>query len=336
MKIIVRRLCGFCAAVAILFAANGVLSVARAIPALAAGPVVPEFCQTSNGSFCLNDWNGGASGNAVKMFGGNTTNEAFVAQYTGRCGGRVTGSCPFANSVFDNRYFGFPIVQLLYQPNGLCVATDSARLAVLGKCNDPGSGFGGGNGTLFVDHNGFMISLYWTNQGLYGNNAACMSGQSANGGAVSLALETTLGCPVWNFGLGESTNFDWAHWVLHDGSWPQSGNNITVITEWMTSEEPTSNWFNRDNPLNNGFGCGGGSGLGTCPNLFAAAQFVVDNLQGSPADYGAIVSDLAASASPSTTARAICNSPWASSHYNNCTAFYTGPVSTVPAPASDW
>jgi peptidoglycan hydrolase-like protein with peptidoglycan-binding domain len=139
-----------------------------------------------------------------------------------------------------------------------------------------------------------------------------------------------------NGGLGESTNYDWARWVLHDGNWPQSSNNITVITRWMTSEEPTSNWFNRDNPLNNGYGCGGGSGLGTCTNLLVAAHYVAENLLLGTADYGAIVSDLAASASPATTAQAIWNSPWASSHYCYGGCWFNGTAATVAAPAADW
>ena len=137
-------------------------------------------------------------------------------------------------------------------------------------------------------------------------------------------------------GLGESTNYDWAKWVLHDGNWPQSSNNITVITRWMTSEEPTSNWFNRDNPLNNGYGCGGGSGLGTCANLLQAAHYVAENLILGQADYGAITKDFAASASPSTTAQAIWNSPWASSHYCYGGCWFNGTAATVAAPAADW
>ena len=46
----------------------------------------------------------------------------------------------------------------------------------------------------------------------------------------------------------------------------------------MTAEEPSSNWFDRNNPLNNGLGSGGGSGLGSYPNLTVAAQDVANNL----------------------------------------------------------
>ena len=135
---------------------------------------------------------------------------------------------------------------------------------------------------------------------------------------------------------GESTNFDWARWVLKDGGWAQTSNNITVITQWMTSEEPTDDWWDRNNPLNNGLGSGGGSGLGSYSNLLVAAHYVALNLEEGTADYGAIVADLKASAAPSTTARAIWDSPWAASHYGYGSAWHSGSVATVAAPGSAW
>lgn len=134
---------------------------------------------------------------------------------------------------------------------------------------------------------------------------------------------------------GESTNFDWAKWVLKDGNWPQSSNNITVITQWMSSEEPSSNWYNRNNPLNNGLGSGGGGGLGSYPDLLTAASYVAENLNNG-SSYSAVVADLASSASPSTTAAAIWDSPWSSSHYGYGSSWHSGAVSSVSAPASDW
>ena len=134
-------------------------------------------------------------------------------------------------------------------------------------------------------------------------------------------------------GTGLSTNYDWARLVLRDGGWPQSSNNVTVITQWMTSEEPTSNWFDRDNPLNNGLGSGGGAGLGSYPNLHTAAYYVAKNLSTGQFGYGAVVKDLRASAAPSTTARAIWASDWASSHYGYGSAWATGTAPTVRTPS---
>lgn len=169
--------------------------------AISAGPASaasgPAFCTNFNGSVvCLNDWGNGSFGNSVKTFSSNSSNEDFVELSTGRCGGTVTTNCPFANSAYDNAYRNFPIVQLEYDPNGWCVATGTDRNAQLGNCNNS-NGTGGSNGTLFVDHNGFMINVYWTNQGSgLANNAACMQGLSA-GQNVYLSEPTGDGCEKW-------------------------------------------------------------------------------------------------------------------------------------------
>lgn len=142
---------------------------------------------------------------------------------------------------------------------------------------------------------------------------------------------------------GRSTNIDWAKWVLTDGNWPQSANNVTVLTQWMSSEQSnTSQWWtggNPDsshvNPLNNGLGSGGGAGLGNYPDLLTAAHYVAENLTGG-SSYATVRADLAASAAPSTTAAAIWNSPWASSHYGYGSSWHTATVAAVAAPASLW
>ncbi len=137
-------------------------------------------------------------------------------------------------------------------------------------------------------------------------------------------------------GGGLSTNYDWAALVLHDGGWPASGNNITVVTQWMCSEEPPTGWWNRDNPLNNGLGSGGGSGLGSYPTLIAAAYYVAANLQSGYAGYPAVAADLAASAPSGTTARAIWNSSWASSHYGQGSSWCGYTIPKVAAPSWAW
>lgn len=151
-----------------------------------------------------------------------------------------------------------------------------------------------------------------------------------------LARPTPSFAAIQNPGTGLSTNYDWAALVLRDGSWPVSSNNVTVITQWMASEEPPSNWWNRNNPLNNGLGSGGGSGLGSYSDLATAAYYVALNLESSSFGYPAIAGDLAASAAPSVTAAAIWNSQWASGHYGYGTNWYSGTVASVAAPASAW
>jgi hypothetical protein len=192
MKIFPRHVATSAAALMVGVAIVGTLS---ATPALAQSGF--DYCQNFSGIYCLNDLGGGGSGNTVAMYTSNGSYEDFWEEDTGRCGGYVNGDCPFSNSVFDSRYAGYPIVQIEYQPESLCVATNSDSFAVLGTCNNPGSGYGGSNGTLFVDHNGYLINVYWTNQGIYGDNASCMYGEPWDGGSVTLNLETTEGCPIW-------------------------------------------------------------------------------------------------------------------------------------------
>ena len=146
---------------------------------------------------------------------------------------------------------------------------------------------------------------------------------------------------------GGSTNYDWAKDVLSDGGWPQSANNVTTLTQWMSSETSPSDWYNNNNnPLNNGFGSGGGSGTGSYANLVSAADYAAQNLQ-TGSVYSQVVADFSASADPSTTTTAIIDSPWSCGHYSGSTscnsntsqwgaAFNHGSVGTYAAPASDW
>jgi hypothetical protein len=134
---------------------------------------------------------------------------------------------------------------------------------------------------------------------------------------------------------GARTNVAWAQLVLTDGGWPVSANNTTVMVQWMDSENGAQDWWNRNNPLNDGYGSGGGAGLGSYPNLLVAAQDAATNLHRN-SGYAAIVSDLAASAPAPTTATAIWDSPWAGGHYDYGRIWHAVNIATVAAPASAW
>ncbi|MBN9620037.1 MAG: peptidoglycan-binding protein [Actinobacteria bacterium] len=153
--------------------------------------------------------------------------------------------------------------------------------------------------------NGKMINSYETGYYIQTNNVSDVSGFLGYYQYGSGSSDTG----------GTSTNYDWAKLVLSDGGWPQSSNNVTTITQWMSSEEPPSSWWNNINPLNNGYGSGGGSGLGSYPNLTTAADYVAQNLQ-KGSDYAQVVSDFSSSAAPATTATAIIDSDWSCGHYS--------------------
>jgi hypothetical protein len=161
--------------------------------------------------------------------------------------------------------------------------------------------------------------------------AAEVAGSMSSDAVASHAIDATLDANEYS-GTGNSSNYAWADLVLQDGGWSTCSNNVNVITEWMQAEEPPSDWWDRYNPLNNGDGSGGGAGLGSYPNLPTAAYFVAANLETGEYGYGAIENDLAACDTPQTTATAIWDSDWASSHYGYGTDWSFAAVPSVIPP----
>lgn len=131
------------------------------------------------------------------------------------------------------------------------------------------------------------------------------------------------------------TNYDWAALVMLDAGWPPSEANITVFTRWMRQENGANDWWNRNNPLNNGLGSGGGGGFGSYANLVIAAQEVADNLQKNRV-FATVAEAFAVSAPTALTEAAIWASPWASSHYGNGANWHYTPVASFTAPANAW
>ena len=131
------------------------------------------------------------------------------------------------------------------------------------------------------------------------------------------------------------TNYDWAKLVLLSGGWPLTDENVTVLLRWMRQENGPDNWYNRNNPLNNGWGSGGGGGTGSYDNLVIAAQNAAAALH-SVGGYSGIVAALAASAPTDQIEAAIWSSPWASGHYANGGHWSYVPVPVITAPADAW
>lgn len=145
------------------------------------------------------------------------------------------------------------------------------------------------------------------------------------------AVDATAGIESFRSG---GTNEDWAKLVMVYGGFPVSESNVTVMMRWMRQENYEKNWFQRNNPLNNGQGSGGGSGLGSYPDLDIAAFYAAQNI--TSGRYPDIAAGFAASAPTDQIERAIWVSPWASSHYQNGAHWHYHPYDVVPAPASAW
>jgi hypothetical protein len=131
------------------------------------------------------------------------------------------------------------------------------------------------------------------------------------------------------------TNYDWAKLVLLSGGWPMADTSITVILRWMRQENGPDDWFNRNNPLNNGWGSGGGGGTGTYDNLVIAAQNAAEALHQN-SGYAAIESALASAAPTEVIEQAIWASPWATGHYANGGHWSYVEVPVVKAPEGTW
>jgi hypothetical protein len=77
--------------------------------------------------------------------------------------------------------------------------------------------------------------------------------------------------------------------VLLNGAWPITDNNVTVITRWMRQENYIDTWWNRNNPLNNGWGSGRRWRAGQLPEpAVVAAENAAEALHTHPG-YASIV-----------------------------------------------
>lgn len=144
--------------------------------------------------------------------------------------------------------------------------------------------------------------------------------------------DTVTATPGERMLVAAGTNESWAKLVMMDGGWPQTDANVTVFLQWMRQENGVDDWWNRNNPLNNGWGSGGGGGFGSYANLRIAAQQAAENLQ------RPLFAGIAAcfAAGQGGCKDAIVASPWAASHYANGTHWSLSPVKLVAAPAAAW
>jgi hypothetical protein len=123
--------------------------------------------------------------------------------------------------------------------------------------------------------------------------------------------------------------------VLLFAGLPVTADNVTVFTRWMRQENGPDDWWNRNNPLNNGWGSGGGGGLGSYPNLVVAAQNAAEAMRTLPG-YQGFVSAFEREAPTEEIESAIWNSNWASGHYAYGGHWHYTEVPVVAAPAGAW
>lgn len=152
--------------------------------------------------------------------------------------------------------------------------------------------------------------------------------------AQRVSQESYTAATGWQTLVAGGTNLDWAKLVLIEGDWPVTEENVTFMMRWMRQENGADNWWNRNNPLNNGQGSGGGSGLGSYATLVDAAYYAAENLKSGR--YPAVDAALIDGTSADATAQAIWASPWASSHYGYGTHWSSRPYDVIAAPAEAW
>lgn len=165
------------------------------------------------------------------------------------------------------------------------------------------------------------------------SNAAA-AGSAATAAPV-IERPTYSATPGYETLISGGTNYDWAKLVLLMGEFPMTDSNVTVLTRWMRQENYVNSWWNRNNPLNNGWGSGGGGGTGRYVSLVSAAENAAEALRSLPR-YSGIVAALDESAPTDEVERAIWFSGWATGMYNNGAHWSYADVPVVTAPPSAW
>lgn len=114
---------------------------------------------------------------------------------------------------------------------------------------------------------------------------------------------------------------------------PIDANTVGDIAHWLPAEEPTSNWFDRNNPLNASLGTSASDGTASYPDLTTAAEYTAAMID--QTNMAGIRAALAADDPVgSGFSAAVVASPWASGHYGgNPEAIASTTPGGGPAPA---
>lgn len=104
---------------------------------------------------------------------------------------------------------------------------------------------------------------------------------------------------------------NWAALVLLDARLPTTPTNVDNLTRWMANEEPPSDWWRTNDPLNVGHPTTAPSGA--FPSLALAAAVTAHWID-QPL-YRSIRDALSRSAPVATFSAAVVLSPWSANHY---------------------
>lgn len=129
--------------------------------------------------------------------------------------------------------------------------------------------------------------------------------------------------------------YAWARLVLWYGGWPITDESVATITQWMRAENYVDSWWNRNNPLNNGWGTTGGTFLSGYVSLDDAAREAAEAIH-TLGGYSGILQAFAGAVPNADAAAAIWASSWATGHYNGGSHWSFATVPSVVAPDDAW
>ena len=123
------------------------------------------------------------------------------------------------------------------------------------------------------------------------------------------------------------TNYDWAALVMTRAGAPVTMNNQENFTRWMAAENPVSDWYHFDNPLNCGLNDGSADGEGAYPDLDIAATYTAQVLR--QGNMSPILNALQANSSLAAFSAGCARSAWSTGGYHN----NPGYIASIPLPA---
>lgn len=184
---------------------------------------------------------------------------------------------------------------------------------------------------LFYDYEGpnSHVAIYAGNGMQYaetqpGQGAVEQPVDTANLEGIRNVIPGNTGGPTQTTGYTEG---EWASQLLSDLGVNPDEQSVSNIEAWMTAEEPSSDWWDRNNPLNASTGTSSVNGTGSYASLSQGAQETAAELGGS--NYDGILQALDLS-TPNFIAF-LNSTPWAQQKYPTTV---TAPTSAPTAPTS--